>query len=351
MIPVMSQLILYILYQFNGNRSIYGVYHLLKGKRSAQTIQDGHLFRCLFLFGIIPSLTREQTDKSIQHLESISAVSRVHEERFVVTKLGESIVRQFQQDAAFFHHIDGWKYKEVDMVFWYRLTLFIQCLSFMVKKESKFIPITNERHILQWVRQSFPRNQEERKKQLNDLYKELLSYLVKIEEINATIVVKKLTGATQIGLTNEQLAFKYKLDKEWINLRFLATVHQLLKEIETEPNQYPMLSRFYEKNRTLNVTSSTKQTYDLLQQGKSIQQIAEIRQLKENTIEDHIVEIAIEDQSFSISSFVGQNHQLEIERLSRKEQTKRLRDLKDKLDDDISYFQIRLVLSRMDVES
>ncbi|WP_026673217.1 helix-turn-helix domain-containing protein [Alkalihalobacterium bogoriense] len=351
MVPVMSQLILYILYQFNGNRSIYGVYHLLKGKRSSQTIQDGHLFRCLFLFGIIPTLTREQTDKCIQHLESIRAVTRVREERFVVTKLGENIVQQFQEEAPFFHHIDGWKYKEVDMRFWYRLTLYIQCLSYMVKKESRFIPVTNERNILQWVRQAFPQNQEERKKQLNDLYKELLSYLVKIEEINATIVVKKLTGATQIGLTNEQLALKYKLDKGWINLLFLATVHQLLKEIETEPNQYPMLSRFYEKNRKINVTSSTKQTYELLQQGKSIQQIAQIRQLKENTIEDHIVEIAIEDPSFTISSYVGQKQQVEIEQLSRKEQTKRLRDLKDKLGDDISYFQIRLVLSRMDVES
>ena len=46
----LQTIILFCLQKINGERTIYSIYHLLKGKKSSQTIQDTHLFHLQSLF-------------------------------------------------------------------------------------------------------------------------------------------------------------------------------------------------------------------------------------------------------------------------------------------------------------
>ncbi len=46
----LQTMILFCLQKINGERTIYSIYHLLKGKKSSQTIQDTHLFHLQPLF-------------------------------------------------------------------------------------------------------------------------------------------------------------------------------------------------------------------------------------------------------------------------------------------------------------
>jgi len=62
-------IVLDILSSMKGERSPSAVYHLLKGKRSSQTIQDAGLFAVSKYFGFCSTLSREQVSVSVQQLK------------------------------------------------------------------------------------------------------------------------------------------------------------------------------------------------------------------------------------------------------------------------------------------
>ncbi len=55
--------------RFQAGRSISAVFHLLKGKRSIQTVQDAHLYQLEQFYGIYPTLRKRSFDERIQKLE------------------------------------------------------------------------------------------------------------------------------------------------------------------------------------------------------------------------------------------------------------------------------------------
>src|SRR5699024_9867308 len=97
------------------------------------------------------------------------------------------------------------------------------------------------------------------------------------------------------------------------------------------------------------ITKSAQTTYNLFKRGYDIQQIAHIRQLKENTICDHFVEISLFDTSFPVEDYVDEEAQREIVRASQKLQTPKLKEIKQVVSEHITYFQIRLVLAQLNM--
>jgi len=75
-----------------------------------------------------------------------------------------------------------------------------------------------------------------------------------------------------------------------------------------------------------------------------LQEIAAIRQLKTSTIEDHFVELAMNDPYFNFTPFLPHDLFKQIVAVSKSRNTKRLRDIKEELPD-ATYFQIRLALA------
>ena len=56
--------------------------------------------------------------------------------------------------------------------------------------------------------------------------------------------------------------------------------------------------------RELNYLVYPRKTYNFWRQGRSLEEIATIRNLKVATIEDHFVEIALREKDFSIEMFM-----------------------------------------------
>ena len=52
----LSSLLLFIISRLDGERTIYAGLHLLRGKRSGQTLQDVEYYNLKPLFGILPKL-------------------------------------------------------------------------------------------------------------------------------------------------------------------------------------------------------------------------------------------------------------------------------------------------------
>src|SRR3954466_12998281 len=91
-----ESIILYSINQLNSERTIYSIYHLLKGKKSSQTIQDAHLFSLKKFFRIFESLTRESFDKIIGKIFEKKLIRECGERRFLLTAKGNSYLEKNQ---------------------------------------------------------------------------------------------------------------------------------------------------------------------------------------------------------------------------------------------------------------
>src|SRR5699024_2784091 len=96
------------------------------------------------------------------------------------------------------------------------------------------------------------------------------------------------------------------------------------------------------------LTQSAQKTNDYLNMHMSIEQIAVKRRLKVNTIQDHIVEIALNNRDFSIYQYLSEEKEKIIVHAIQQARSYRLKEIKALVGDNISYFQIRLLLTRID---
>ena len=125
----------------------------------------------------------------------------------------------------------------------------------------------------------------------------------------------------------------------------------MLAEMETGTG-YPLLSTLindWQRGENPHLTQSTQTTLRYIQEGKNLGEIAEVRRLKVNTIEDHLVEIVLSDKSFPIADYVSISRMRgKLQTAIKELDTKKLKAIKQMVDNkQISFFQIRLVLAKI----
>lgn len=173
-----------------------------------------------------------------------------------------------------------------------------------------------------------------------------MTCLETIDELDPSILVKRLTGFSLIGLTKTQAADQFGMDEDAYHIQFLSILHYMLEIVGTKQSDFPLLSLMIEdKKRDVPLTESSNRTFNLLQRGYSIDEIAQLRSLKKNTIEDHLVEIALNIPYFDITPFVDLNKQKNIKTAINSVSSKQLKHIRE-LVPDADYFEIRLVLAR-----
>lgn len=339
---IFQYLVLEILKILEYERTISSPYHLLKGKRSGQTIQDVGIFRLHPYFGILPKLSRKIYDDEIQKLAERQYIL-VEENRFRLAPKGMEILQQYEPLP-----FNGWQYRGNEHLFFSRLSLIVQSLSHAREKVMSFSPIQKDEEIQHWVRQFLIKNDYKSGLLVHNLYDEMLQSLerTRIHEQAKEIVVKRLTGFNMSGFTWEQLGMEYGLPELDVQLLYVACLHQWLNEIFARPQQYPYLYQITENVRVgIPLTDSAYHTAVLFKKGYSIEQICRIRSLKQSTIEDHLVELAINDPLFPVEQFIKKEDIQQVMNTVERFRTKKLKILHDALPH-LSYFQLRLALVR-----
>ncbi|MDQ0205875.1 YpbB family protein [Alkalicoccobacillus murimartini] len=342
-----KELLLSVLHAYKGERTIYGAFHILQGKKTAQSIQDGHFFSVLPFYNLLPDLTRQEVDDLTHTLESNGLIRRTEEDKAILTKQGERSVHRFTEDHDFISDLNGWKYLRQTSIFWLRLTLLIQTATHIKANQPRFIPITNHRDSQQWVKNHLQRYQGGVDALLDDIYKDISSYLQTCRSEQAQAFVMQLSSPAQVGLTLHQISQTLNLDSIKTNILHKATLHRLFNACEDGafPSLYACMGG--KENQTFSTETALK-TAQLMKQGLKMDQIIQARGLKQSTIEDHIVEIALYDTSFSIEPYVSDQEIAAIVKASMELQTLKLKELRSVLGDDYTYFKIRMALTRKD---
>ncbi|CEG27690.1 helix-turn-helix domain-containing protein [Bacillus sp. B-jedd] len=340
-------MVLYCLARLKGERTIYSIFHLFKGKRSAQTIQDAHLYSLSALFHSFGALERKDLERVVSKLLHQNLISEMDSQRYSLTNDGNRYLSSLLKQSPLPPHLDGLKYNQLGRRLWERLSLLVQVCSYISRNDSNYIPIQKGRDAQQWIKSLFKNmNPQDRGLLPAKLLKELKYVLEEGRGIRPDILVLRLSGYRAAGLTTSQAARELEMDEFYCHLEFLGVLHYLCKMLAEKPENYPLLTLLAgDAGEELPLTQSAKQTYKFLKEGLSIESIAAVRGLKSSTVEDHIVEITLNIPGFPIEPFVTADEIERIIELSSGLATRQLRVLKEKAGG-ITYFKIRLILAK-----
>ena len=333
--------------RLQNDRSVSAVYYLLQGKQSIQTIQDAHLFNLSQYYRIYKTLTKERFMHTVKQLECENyLIKHSNDNKRYITDQAEKWLEKNQIIEETWHG-NGIVYYRMDDIFYQRLLLLIQVLTNAKQRERSYIPIIDKQDIKHWVKQYLISTKTNINVQLQQLYEELSNIFVNIESVHVEMFVLQLTGYQKIGLANVQLAKHYNMNEEDIELITISVIHRILEVVKHRPNEFVFLQQLiHDLLQPAPLTKSASKTYALLQKHISLEQIATQRQLKINTIYDHIVEIAIARADFSWQGYVSEGVVKKIMIAIQQTNSFTLKDIKALVPEYISYFQIRLVLAK-----
>ncbi|GAA0367146.1 helix-turn-helix domain-containing protein [Caldalkalibacillus horti] len=359
-------ILLHMLQRMNGERTVSGCYHILKGKKSGQAIQDAALYGYKSWFGMLPRLTEHEWHaivkdsikrgyiQKVERIEdspevSYSASSQKKKEFYDITPAGESLlahaVSKFQiSQRAFYLEDSLLGYQEV-ILFWKKLQLLTQVLSHYLYNSQHYTPIIEDITIQQWFK-AYWSGIKDKETYANELLAEINILLGEMEdELIPELLVQRLTGFQVAGQTLYQLEKKWGIPEALLHVFHYQGVGRLYKEILRNKKLIKLTPLCQSKGtEQIRLTVSTRKTYELLKRKMTLEQIAKKRGLKLSTIEDHLVEIAIYDPDMDISYFLPLPLRRKINQTSQTLQSKKLSDIKNYLDEDASYLQIRLAL-------
>ncbi|NYV66061.1 helix-turn-helix domain-containing protein [Bacillus sp. Gen3] len=339
-------IVLVQLQRIEGARTVYSIYHLLKGKKSSQTIQDAHLFNLGVFFQTFPNLQRNVFDEIIHDLYQNGFITQQDELKFVLSEKGCQELAVFFEKDAFPSYLNGLKYQDVGIIFWRRLTLFVQVLSNSIHDIQKYYPIVRDPDTQIWIKSFLKQSQFSKQEISIKLFHELSSIFKQEPPEKPELFLIRLTGNQQVGLTIEQSAEYFGMEYTEYWYRFIHLLHFMLGTILQNNSEYPLLfSLIKDSHQSVPLTNSTKETYLLLKNGHSIQEVAILRKLKTNTIEDHVIEILLNQVDLDVSPYLSKELETEIIQTAAIVGKKKLKPIKEVIQE-VSYFQIRLALAK-----
>ncbi|RPF55743.1 helix-turn-helix domain-containing protein [Aquisalibacillus elongatus] len=339
-----NKLLLYMLSRLDKQRTISSAFHILRGKKSAQTIQDIHLFQMQHVFGVYQNLDPNIYHKWIQYFKDSSWLT-IDEDTYTLTDQGYDVLNDWHDFTI--SGLNGFKYHRIDRKWDESVKLLVQTLSNLSYGDKYFIPVTDDLHIQFRVKQLIKKYQQDKKLLTQKFTSELYQVLHALSDEQAAFISKQLTGYNRIGLSKVQLAEEYDLLVDDIHITHIQIIHQMLKIIESDQQRFPILNSIIPvQNQQYGMTESAFRTFQLIEKGYTLPEIESLRQLKTSTIHDHVVEIATRVDHFDIGAYVDQKTIDQVGQVINKSESRRLKDIKLQLDEAVTYFQIRLVLAK-----
>lgn len=335
---IFQQILSEILQKFEGERSVSAPYYILIGKQSGQSIQDVGLFSLHRYFGILPKLSKKYYDKEIKKF--------VNSGYLIVNEDSSYTFNKPQFPISMDLYFDSWHYRGKEHIFFKRLSLIVQTLSHKKEGAMNFIPIQKDEAIQAFVRQFLYKNGYPKSNLNKKIYEEIHQSFQNISDTVKNILINRLSGFNTPGITWGQMAQLERLEEMDVQLFYISGLQEWLNEIDEKKENYPLLSQIAEGVRYVQpISRSAYQTAVLFQRGYTIEQICMMRHIKQSTVEDHLVELAMNDRKFDIYQFISEEDAKLVQNTSKTLKTKRLKPLKEAIPQ-FSYFQLKLALAR-----
>jgi len=181
--------------------------------------------------------------------------------------------------------------------------------------------------------------------QLEKLIENISNNIVEYEDSS----IKLYTVHSYKGLEDENIRIAEDIDiKEEENIYYVATTRgkrKIMVDKQKKITNKEIINNIIiiEKKNTIKKEATDKITFKLFLEGKTVEEISEIRNLKNLTIENHIIENLPNDQ-YDINKIISKDEYEEIDNeLKKYNYETLLKPIKDNISKKISYFKIKMV--------
>jgi uncharacterized protein YpbB len=342
-----SFLMLSMISRINGERSLSGIIHILRGRQSIQTIQDSILFHIGALYHVYDTVSRDRL--SILAEDCLKRRWMIPEkpasDHYVLTKSGEDALTKMAAVCSFPESLKYTGFVKSETDFWLSLQLLVQALSEQIHHSRVYLPVTRKPAATEIVRrlilQSAGRTEELARSVLNELF----GLLADFPEPTADLLTSQFSGYQTAGLTVEQAGKYIHQDVFFCKTIEKASIRQMMQSISGEPGRFPVLAALFPAERS-RLSQSARVTYEQLMSGKRLDELVRLRHLSRGTIEDHIVEITLTIPGFDIATYLPSPLEKTIIETARRIGTRQLKPIRAALGRQADYFQIRLALAK-----
>ncbi|MGX7351362.1 hypothetical protein RU97_GL000776 [Enterococcus canis] len=259
------------------------LFQLLKGKRTLSVLLFGYFNDLLPFLGVMPQLTEQVFQREIDALVNQGFLA-VHQS-YQITSAG--LARLEAEELPQLATLDGYRYQKCQDE-GRRLLLFsVQVISEGLHHEKRYLPLETSpfytQQIRNWLRQ-VPASGSEL------LYEEWQSLFLKHSQ--ADLLARQFTGWQTTGASQQQL---YPLTAPWHTLQYWNDWHQLFALLSKETT--PLLLGLVGATLKNGLNQSMLETRQLLKAAPTatLTELATRRRVKESTIRDHLLELAMLD--------------------------------------------------------
>lgn len=322
-ITIEAQKILSCIYRVNQSYGVNTVIQVLRGSRNKKVLEWG--LDKTTTYGIMQEYSNDAIKEMIMTLISQGYI-HITADKFPVLKL-TAMSREILKGRVRFYHKkdllqkpetskerDGLSPEEINQNFDKELFQRLRALRHTIAQEKSLPPyIIFHDSSLKEMAAYMPRNQEEFFEIKGVGQKKYESY-----------------GEGFISLINEYIR------EEGLD------VSELRRQIANNTISNSSIDRLQENTKT----DRYKLTYNCYLEGLSLREIAQQRNLTENTIINHLDRCQKEGKAIDWSRFIDPEKEKKILKVIEKVGTEKLRSIKDELPEEISYGDIRLVICK-----
>lgn len=320
------------------------VYNILQGKRTGSTLYQALIHQYLPFYGLYSDWKRTDFDTLITSFESAALIKDIGKQEYELLDEGRNTLFSYFEGHHYPKELNNIRYSKITFSFWTIIQLLTQVYSEKSYNNHSYNPIIQDLESQYFVKKWLKISKEKgwTSSLFHQEWRLLLSHMGDRE---ADMIAQLLTGHEWIGKTREQTRKERELGKEEFNLYFQEIWHKAFDWIRNNKKQCPI---FYDilyrtdqaTHKGLSKTSWTTFTY--LMNGYSIKKIAEIRNIKENTVGDHVIEIGIVLPEFPLQKMIPPAHQELIEKFKKAYPEKRFRDFQEQ-HDHVPFYEYRFL--------
>ncbi|MBE9454031.1 helix-turn-helix domain-containing protein, partial [Staphylococcus epidermidis] len=296
-------------FNYKTNKSIYNI---LIGKKSHQTFFDASSQQLLSLYHSLPNLKYSTFEQFILQKDDFnkSIQVKIHPQYTY-----DSLTQTFSC-----------------------IQLLIQTLSHTRKESNTFIPIVQNTYVQQRVKQLY--HQVIESNQVSNTIDEIYLLFENLNnKDNHTFLHYYLQGYEESMYTRQQISLIEGIPQSELFEREMNELIDILNQLK-DSTKYPILSQAIILSPLL---TNTYLSYQKLKSGLSLKEIAQLQNVKLNTIEDHILEMYIKGYLIDYTLFINKKDILEFINYYQKHRGERLKFYKEHFTD-WTYFQIKLVI-------
>lgn len=266
-------------------RRLRVIENLLREKKTVSTLYWGLRYRLLYLIALDKKMVRGALDAPAQTLLKQGWVE-TGETPDQVRLTAAGVVEQ----AKTTEHPQTWAdWGMLDLLAArQRLLLAVQVVSQYAHSAKRYYPLATDLETRQAVRNWF--HQSKNSQLPEQVFNALKNSLEKLSPATASVVTDLFTGYAQPGLTADQIARAQQRTSWSVTLMQFDGVMQIAQDARNP--DHPLRPLFWPLWQSP-VTRSAQQTLAAVSQGRRVEQIATIRQIKPGTAREHLLEAAI----------------------------------------------------------